>query len=518
MSLSLQLDRWHGRALALACVTTLPFAGFLITSRYPLLRPETAAALALFLCWSLLLALLLRPRPLFLLAYALTAAAVSADPLSRALGLHSHPWAVFWLAFSLLGLLAVLLRERLCVLASLAACSMLLAHLGVHWPAPSSALASPAPPTAGHHHVLYLILDEHNGIAGFPDDIPECRLARDEVQDLYLRRGFRLFPGAYSNYPATLDSIPSILNGRLTHRRYEFIHNGQADPYGVYHIDSSAFFQAFRRQGYDINVTQFHGIRYEDNGPAQVSEYSDSLAPLSLPWPQKLTLLLGRYQSSGEVLKSFKGLLPFRLKDQFVPPIAAAGWWPGHLLAAIRSATRPTLFFAHIPLPHGPYLYREDGSQRPLPEWSRDQAYDRVPAPEYRARYVRYAAQVRFTAGQVRWLLDRLAAASLLDPLTVVVHSDHAGRNRCLRPEAPVNRPPDQFDYIARPTERDLLDRFSILFAVKPPGSRAGALVPGKRGILQLLSAEVFSRPPAPDSDPVILFRQDQSQIQVNFR
>ncbi len=511
--------RWQERAVALGCVTVLPYAGFLIRSRYPAARPEVVATLALMIGWTALAAAMLRGKRLFLAAWALGGAAVATGPFYRLLHLRAGAWPLFWCIFLAALALGMLLAGRLSAIVTAAAVSMLAAQVAVEAvrAAPAGAARTIAAPA---HHFLYLILDEHSGAAGFPEEIAECRPARERLASIYLRHGFRVFPQAYSNYPATVDSIPSILNRRLAGRRYEFLRGGRADDYGIYHVEAGAFFERFQRQGYGIHVTQFRGIAFEGAGDAAVREYSDSLAPLAgmdYPWWDKARLLVGRYQATDEVFRAWKGLLPFRCADRPMLPISVADWWPAHLLADIASAQRPTLFFAHILLPHGPYLYREDGSLRPLKEWSRDELYNRVPDQEYRDRYRRYAAQALFVGGQVDWLLEQLNRRGLLDQLTIVVHSDHASRIRRIRPEAPVSKTVDRFDYTAPPGERDLLDRFSILFAFRPPGAAEGALDERRRSVLQLISETVYGEPAAAADSPMILFDENQAQRRVYF-
>ena len=60
--------------------------------------------------------------------------------------------------------------------------------------------------------LIHLLLDEHIGVEGLPPEIPGTRALRPELIDFYTSRGFRLFGGAYSQYANTYNSIANLLN------------------------------------------------------------------------------------------------------------------------------------------------------------------------------------------------------------------------------------------------------------------------------------------------------------------
>ncbi len=518
---------WLGRALPLACIIVLPFAGFLVSNRYPATRPESAAALLALTLTAAILAAVCR-KTLFYAVALVCASAISVVPLQRMLApalTFSVPVLALGVALSLGGLM-FFLRQYFFRVVMIFAAAAFTAHVfqpllaGARGTESSSGTARPA-------HILYLVLDEHMGPAGLPSYIPECRAAAKSIAETFQTNGFRLYPYAYSNFSSTLESLPSVMNRRLPHLRGTSMRPGSPDVFGVQSVDVSRFFAGFRARGYDVSVFQFRGIDFASGEHARLVEYSPqlgALADVDEDWTEKFRLLVGTYQGSNLALAKVKGFLPFRFGLRKVGPLAVASVWPDALAEAIANARRPTLFFVYLLAPHGPYLYRADGSIRPFREWEDDLDYQRLNPAEYGERYSRYAAQIGFVQRQLRALLATLAERELLDPMTVVVHGDHGSRIR--RSDLPntdlsAQFPPDLYDYTGTPTVQDLLDRFSVLLAVKQPGGR-GFSTDGRKGsLLRFLSEDLYRESPArlgPGIDSVFLFDGGKNAREIRLR
>ncbi|MCL5744058.1 MAG: hypothetical protein M1541_09045, partial [Acidobacteria bacterium] len=200
---------WRGRAFILACMILLPFLGFLVGNHYPLLRVEAAAGLFVLAAGCSLLGLLFRGRG-FQGLVVVVSCVISAGPLQREVSrfcVLPVPVVAGAVVVAVIALMARMQERFYAALVTFA-----LAMLGTHAVhAAASHSATHAASTSKPGHVLHLILDEHMGPGGLPQDIPECRRASQAIRKTFQRPGFELFSNAYSNYPTTFDSIPSLL-------------------------------------------------------------------------------------------------------------------------------------------------------------------------------------------------------------------------------------------------------------------------------------------------------------------
>ena len=490
---------WLGRTTILACIILLPFVGFLAGDGYPLLTPEALAGIALLWIVCACLAFCFRGlafRGIFIVAVCV----IAAVPLQR----EASRWAAIPLAVTIVALASVsaglmaLLHGRFYQVLATFSLGMLAAHLApILLPAGAPRMAPEKPA-----HVLRLILDEHMGPAGLPPEIAACRHAADTIRTTFGNAGFELFPYAYSNYATTLDSVPSLLNRVLLPHRHALLQQPAPDLRGVFHANTSKFLDEYRARGLAVRLVQYRNIDFSNGRGALVTQYPGSLAHLARApgsWIDRFRLVIGHYQASNAVLARFRGFFPFRCGLRMVLPISAEAIWPDGLITEITAAAKPTLFLAHILSPHGPYVYRPDGSLRDIRVWARDEDYERLNRQDYEERYTRYAEQVEYVQSQLGRLFDELRRAGLLDQMCVVVHGDHGSRILLQRPglkPTRVHGPAgvDRYDYDTAPDPQDLRDRFSVLLAIKLPGRQAATINSDKGSAQRFLSERLYGQ------------------------
>lgn len=478
----LTTEDWRGRSAVLACLIVFPFMGFVLRRQYPFFSPETMVGLLVLSTISVLAGLLCRGA-VFRLVVLTVCCVCALVPLQRELShwVHVDVVVLAWVLVSLLGLMMWRLKGRFYLAVAVFSTTLLAANLfRIGAPAhilPAAETVNGERPPA---HFLYLVLDEHMGPEGLPADIEECRQARGKIERTARRWGLTLHSNAYSNYATTFDSLTSAMNGRLLARHLEL--SPPPDARGVHHLDTQAFRAAATSQGYALRFIQLRNIDFTGSHPELAFNYDDSIAEAGdMPggWTDRFKLLVGRYQASDLVFARFKGFFPFRFGLRMLFPLSAGRQWPAWLIEEILAAKRPTLFFAHILCPHGPYLYKADGTLRAPREWTHDQDYQRLERPDYRARYARYGEQVQFLQTQLSYLFSELNARGLFDQMTVVIHGDHGSRILQQRPgiaKLEVSGPlsVDRFDYAGKPDPQELRDRFSVLFAAKRSGQKIG--------------------------------------------
>jgi hypothetical protein len=184
-----------------------------------------------------------------------------------------------------------------------------------------------------------------------------------------------------------------------------------------------------------------------------------------------------------------------------VPPSLA-------VLSQIRQDLREnpggTAVFAHLLVPHHTYHYdRECRIQANTDDWFH--AVSRIDArkelsiinsPESRRRrYESYFDQLGCLYRALREFLEDLEAADLLQGATIILHGDHGSRISLHSP----NR-----ESAERLSDADLIDNYSVLFAVRRPGSKP-AYDLNLRSIQALFAERFLGRPFPSENSEVVL-------------
>ena len=502
-------------------MTVVPFWHLLAENGFSLWRSEALAASLVFLAPALLLALVARGRwfyPVLLVCVVI----VATYPLRRELSalVSLNPWAGALLVAFGTGLLMLSQRRHFATLLIVFAFAFLGADfLKRAW----DSLGESAGSMTRHRaqHCLYMVLDEQIGIAGFPDSIGACISARQAWLAALNEHSFTVYPNAFSNYAVTLESIPSILNRRLLDSADEFSSRRTAG--GAVIISPNRLFSDYRGKGYRVAVYQHQSIDYVagDSKSDREVDYADVVNGLeSVPgWKRRFLWLIGNYQGSDPLVSEARAFLPFRLGYRKTGPLAVRSAWPSRLAADMAAATRPTLFFVHLMIPHEPYVYRRDGSVRDDIDWTDDQPSAPLAATVYRDRYQRYCEQSEYVSAELNAFLDELARSGQLDQMTVVIHGDHGSRIRRQfeGSRTASRRPPDADDYVEAPPAGDLLDRFSTLLCIRKPRATMPNVVEAKHSVLSFLASDFYGDKQGLDDrlNAVYLFRQNGTAKEI---
>ena len=138
-------------------------------------------------------------------------------------------------------------------------------------------------------------------------------------------------------------------------------------------------------------------------------------------------------------------------------------------------------------MPHSPFVYTEDCSIDYSGESGMRWAYvggagANDPASR-QVRYGKYIAQSRCALKLLRHLFEEMKTDRLFDQATVLVHGDHGSSAHVYGPYV---------QNMNRVTQRDLLETFSTLFAVKWPDSQP--TIVDEVASLNVLMAELAGR------------------------
>ena len=438
-------------------------ANFLHYHDYPLLRPEvTVVATGIVLVAALVALLYAAFSPL-------GRACLEALLVFLAIDLNSD---LLWLAF--LAAIGTFLLSRLRRTSVLPALGILagvvllttLLGLGERRP-PIERIAGTAPTATSAPAILHLILDEHVGLEGLTDPA-----VRRELAHFYGSRGFRLYSRAYSRHFHTVNAIPDILN---------FGGSGSSvgSQDGV-EVGRTVYLSLLAERGYAINVYESDfanfcsGVSYSsctrywspslawiDDLPHSAAEKARligykywALSSLAVTLSEAYNFLITRpwLRSAG---------LPFFMLEQrgISSGVSALGALDA-LTADLRQARPGNVYFAHILLPHYPYVAASDCRIVPPTQW--DFRWSSTPLPGREAAYNR---QLRCVLRKLDAALDALEASPAGRNAVVVIHGDHGSRITRVEPRA---------DNAGRIRDQDLVAGFSTLFAVRAPRIAAG--------------------------------------------
>ena len=473
-------------------VLVLPFIEFLVEQRYALWQVESIACLLLFIVATAIPAGVTARMGvfLFILVCGLSVIQVTVLQLLFVPLRTTPPLYILGAGLFALGWLAYLLREKfgLIVLVLFSASFVSGTIEVVVSPQDLSISTRESPEVYPQRHAepdrrpavfLYLILDEYMGPTGFPREIEPSQTAAASIVETLAVRKFKVFENAYSNYDATANSLPSLLRLDLLDRPVSSGQEGSEQPSEAFlghQADPTFEVRTYQSNLFDLN--EWFGetekvVRYDHTAVGVVQG-------LSLTGWERFQLLIGSYLArTPPAIMVTKNIVPAVLKPAFIC------WCPANSLRVldllqqdILTARAPSLFVAHLLVPHSASVYKADGSVWPLSTLITLTDIDVKPAGDeiYVLQHTAYANQVQYLNARLARFFDALEAGGALDSATVVIHGDH-GRRLLGRGNAGS-------DF------RSLLESYSALLAVRRPGAAKGEVDRRKGSVLTFLKEE----------------------------
>ena len=333
--------------------------------------------------------------------------------------------------------------------------------------------------------LIHILMDGFIGPDGLPQT-DEVQNFRAEMMAFFEAHEFQLYTRAYSHYGNTMDSMTRALNFRNDD---ENIYIRTVVLHEPISFRENAWFSALSNFGYPIVVYQNESVNYCDVTPSVVDHCNVFAIPN-----------LKTVHSGVDDIGTRASLLLHNLLRQSIMITKIMGdykklndWgvstYDKRMLAKLARDVQlhpEFAYFAHIMLPHSPYVYRQDCSLDYESEsWLRYPATTGLVGnsdESRRRRYEKFVPQAKCALRELGVLFKALQKHGLYDRATIVVHGDHgtAGYNY-----SPSVHNMDKLSF------RDLRDMFSTLFAVKYPG---GSFSVNKQIIsLNVLTAQTIS-------------------------
>lgn len=501
-----------------------PFTVYLTNRDYPLMSPEILLILAGMFCVSTALGLLRWAGGRWIYAIGVGGLlTVAADYLPLLWRVAQGRTIMLLVIFGILVALVRRFEKTMTLAVTVFLCVFVISTVlrNGFERGSGSALAVPHmdATTDGPPRLIHLILDEHLGIEAIPDDTDYVKELKRKIKQFYQRYGFELYGGAYSHYADTRDSISNLVNFSAEGINQVLI-TGERPPYG---LQENRYFQFLKSMGYRIHVMQGDFLDFcssRDVQPQSCTQYRwntlNNVAKLDLPILKKTTTLLSTFVANNPRYRRLLNLYaqrvhPFLLSRGMVgPAIDRQSLWTMRRLQpfsvnamvamdtlseTIQQLTPGHMLFAHLLLPHYPYVYRENCSPRAIQESMDNMSLDNI-LPELRTtenrrvRFDQYLQQVECLYVKLDELFRTMQSSGMFDDSIVIVHGDHGGRL------ALHDLKPEEQNQL---TQSDYADMLATLFAVKIPG-KPGGYDPSLHAIndlfVQLLSKAFGKVPP----------------------
>ena len=513
----------YGSAATLSLLA--PFLVFVTANNYPVLAPEV---LPLHLAWlvaGLLVAALVELRLVLVARAALWCCLF----IAIALLYEMSPRALTIVAV-LCAIAIGLLRDNAAVVLVVAAGLHVAVTVGISIPGLQTAapprIQSPMSSTRPRGDlppVLYLMLDEFAGLRGLPSELPDSQPLRSWFVAHYREEGFDLASHAYSQYMNTVDSLANLFNFTSAGTQNVFVEG--TDDASV--LTSNRFFEHLSKLGYALHIHQSSYLDFCGSPGANVAScdtYTDnsieSISDLDIPNTEKTRFILNSYVDASKFLYWMRrfyvrvdngidiDLPAWPIGNSRVGPLALLPAMD-ELESELRELKSGEFHFAHLLLPHSPYVFSVDCSVKPtvrswlatspfeLEEPMGDQNDDASRAE----RYVAYMAQIRCTNVLLDRLFDAIRESGQWERCVIVIHGDHGSR---------IVRRRLTEENLQRLTEDDYRDAYSAFFAVRNADT-SGRLI-ARPLPLQALLADAWNLPvQLPDSNHVYLQKRNES-------
>jgi len=372
---------------------------------------------------------------------------------------------------------------------------------------------------------IHMILDEHIGTGGLEDVVPQQKTLKREIATFLSEYGYRNFGRAYSQYYDSVDSISVMLQmNDIRNIKTLYSYKGVGS---IFTLHTNSYFNHLESKGYNIclsviilgllwihkkeiaempYVRQFRTVEQHSSQDAGAGKKTMVLVSVYTNLSTFVVIVRGIYNTLRDDLDARGFDLPaWKNWDGRMTSLGASVVFD-ELIEDVSSASRGTLFFAHLLMPHDPYALESDCTiRRPIMAWH----YRVVKSPEERAsRYAEYGDQVRCVKLKLVALMDALKKRGMFDDATIILHGDHGSRIGLVEPRVPNK---------ARLSRQDYVDAFSTLFAVKAADIEPGydhRMLPLARLLHDTVSGDLMApTKPGQDETSFVFLHDADTQI-----
>ena len=310
-----------------------------------------------------------------------------------------------------------------------------------------------------NQNLVYLMLADHAGYAYAREKWAAKAGDKDAddktpyfVNDFYQDNGFTFYPHVYSRFPDRYRSVASVLNPSKKEIKGEMFGRGTGTYYSSSEdarvtFSENELFKKLKEAGYNLNVYQSHPFNFcdgaESGGIAGCFTYPAPIGALhstDLSLTSKVALLVGHWLNSSPLGRGLVDAVRGKLIDHNVkisdfpiigvPYVNSTPVGQADLLMQLREdlkkAQGKNVFFAHLALPHYPYVYDRFCRLKKDPRlWRINRPYAGVSEPkEEERRWDQYNQQLFCTYAQLNAAIRDWEASGDLKNTRIVIHGD----------------------------------------------------------------------------------------------
>ena len=313
--------------------------------------------------------------------------------------------------------------------------------------------------------IVHILLDGFVGPGGLPGNA-NAAIFKEEFYRLFNDFGFQVFPRAYSRYSATVDSLYSAFNFKNdAESRYSLEVLGRRE----HKLESNIQFDVLESLGYRFNIYQTGHLDFCQSNPDSLDRCWEYAQP-NIDTLQNIESIQMRTRMLARVLLTQSAMLSEILSTR--------GWLTNLRLTVhdprvfsrlkndVLSEPDGRYFFAHVLLPHAPFVFMHDCSINYNTAWwerhpmLKDEPVQIASVYELRARL--YFEQMECALFSLRQVFDDMKRAGIFEQSIIVLHGDHGSMLAKYLP---------RYWNINKLTSSDYRAHFSTLFAVKFPNA-----------------------------------------------
>lgn len=373
-------------------------------------------------------------------------------------------------------------------------------------------------------NLVYLLMSDHAGYAYAlekwqPRSVGNPSEDRSPyfINDFYQANKFVFYPHVYSRFQDKYRSVGSVMNPSEEKIGNEMFVRGTSSYYtssgeARVTLARNELFKKLKDAGYALNVYQSYPVNYcdgaEGRGIARCVSYPAPLGALyntDLSLFSKVMLLTGHWMNSFPIGRSLidwgrNKLVAYKVKVNDLPflgnpyaqslPVGQAEMLM-QLREDVKKAEGKNVFFAHVALPHYPYVYDRSCRLKKDPQtWRSNRAYEGViEQKEEERRWDGYNQQLFCTYAQLNAALRDWEASGDLKHTKIVIHGD---KGASIMPSAKDLLLTAKVDQALERVKRNS----ATVFAVYAPASKKSEVKPSPCDLGSLVRLHLLGEKP----------------------
>ena len=285
--------------------------------------------------------------------------------------------------------------------------------------------------------VYVIVLDKYSGSSAL---LASHGFDNSSFETALRRRGFLVPPSSRSNYPHTWMSLASMLNWTFVE---EILDGSPEPPVRALHraVEDNRTWRFLRDRGYEF-------VFVPSTFPVtRRNAFADRVVPAAGAAARSAGMNVHHAWLASTVVLPLHELMTrfgpkeYATRQRFPYEVETAEEIEAKLdaIAGLAAERGPRYVFAHLLVPHEPYIFEADCRHRE-PYWPpTDYVPDQTPIRDA------YVAQIRCVNSMLLTLVDRILDASAVEPI-IILQADHGHGMMAVNPMTGEQQPLDRLD------------------------------------------------------------------------